>query len=202
MEAANPRALAARSPELLSRTDSALLVVDVQEKLMPAISGSDRLIWNVRRLLDAAKLLNVPCGATEQYPAGLGSTVEVLAQRLPDRPVKQRFSCCETDLPNTWAQQGIYKIVVAGIEAHVCVLQTVLDLLSAGFRPYVVVDAVASRSELDYQVALRRMESSGATLTTTESAIFEWCETSAAPEFKQISQLIREKFGESRESGV
>jgi len=194
MDAARSESLSARSPELLSRCDSALLVVDVQEKLMPAIPGSDRLIWNVRRLLDAAKILHVPCGATEQYPMGLGPTVEVLAQRLPDRPAKQRFSCCETNLPDTWSKQGIYKIVVAGIEAHVCVQQTVLDLLSAGFRPYVVADAVASRSELDYKIALRRMESCGATLTTTESVIFEWCETSAAPEFKQISQLIREKF--------
>src|SRR5215210_561934 len=111
MDLANSPAELSRSPELLSRLDSALLVVDVQEKLMPAIPDSQRLIWNVRRLLDAAKLLAVPCCATEQYPAGLGPTVQVLAERLAERPAKQRFSCCEIDFQTAWTEQGIYKIV-------------------------------------------------------------------------------------------
>ena len=193
MEAANSEIRAGRSPELLSRHDSTLLVVDVQEKLVPAIHGASRMIWNIRRLIDAAQLLGVPCLATEQYPEGLGPTVHDLAQRLPDRPTKQRFSCCGSELMKGWTQKDIYKVVVAGIETHVCVLQTVLDLLSAGFRAYVVADATAARHAIDYEIALRRMEASGATLTTTEGVIFEWCETSAAPEFKQISQLVREK---------
>ncbi|GIW96255.1 MAG: hydrolase [Pirellulaceae bacterium] len=182
-----------RSPELLSREESALLVVDVQEKLLPLIPGSSRLVWNIARLIDAAKLLGVPCAATEQYPKGLGGTHPELAARLPERPAKQRFSCCGCGgIPDRWAERGLTKIVVAGIETHVCVLQTVLDLLSEGFRVYVVADAVAARHPLDHDIALRRMDSQGAILTTCESVMFEWCETSAAPEFKQISPLIRQ----------
>jgi nicotinamidase-related amidase len=187
-----------RSPELLSRHTSALLVVDMQEKLLPAIGSSPQIIWNVRRLLDGAALLDVPRAATEQYPQGLGTTAESLRQRLPVPVSKQRFSCCDGQaLPQDWPQRGIYQIVVAGIEAHVCVLQTVLDLMSEGFRVYVVADAVGSRQSYDAEIALRRMDSSGATLTTAESVLFEWCESSAAAEFKQISQLIREKLEQS-----
>ncbi len=186
-------AAAARSPELVSRHESALLVVDVQDKLLKFIPRGERLVWNIRRLLDGAKLLGVPSHATEQYPSGLGPTTAVLAERLPPIPAKQRFSCCGCEaLPGDWPERGLDQIVVAGIEAHVCVLQTVLDLLSAGYRVYVVVDAVGSRSALDAEIALRRLESQGATLTTTESILFEWCETAAAPEFKALSQLVRE----------
>jgi nicotinamidase-related amidase len=182
-----------RSPELLSRKDSALLVVDVQEKLLPLIPRWRYLVWNIRRLIEAAQLLSVPCYATEQYPQGLGPTHPELAARLGERPWKRRFSCCGCGtIPQEWAAGGRTKIVVAGIETHVCVLQTVMDLLSEGFRVYVVADAVAARHSIDHEIALRRMDSHGATLTTCESVMFEWCETSELPQFKQISQLIRE----------
>jgi nicotinamidase-related amidase len=87
----------------------------------------------------------------------------------------------------------VAKLLVVGIEAHVCVQQTVLDLMAASYRVYVAVDAVGSRYEIDYQTALKRMESSGATLTTTEAALFEWCAKSGTPQFKQISALVREQ---------
>jgi len=182
-----------RSPELLSRSDSALLVVDVQEKLLTAIPAREVIVWNIRRLLDAAALFQIPVAASEQYPRGLGPTAEVLAQRLESPAAKQRFSChgCQI-VPDTWTSAGIYKLVVTGIEAHVCVLQTVLDLLSAGFQIHVPVDAIGSRYRLDYDTALRRMEASGAVLTTTEMVMFEWCETAADPNFKQLSALVRE----------
>jgi nicotinamidase-related amidase len=183
-----------RSPELMSRTDTGLLIVDVQEKLMPLIEHQARIVWNLGRLIDGAKSLGVPVYATEQYPQGLGGTVASLAEKIGPAAAKQRFSCGEcpqifTDLSN----QGVDKLLVAGIEAHVCVQQTVLDLLAAGWRVYVPVDAVGSRGSIDRETALRRLDSAGATLTTTESALFEWCETSAAPEFKAISQLIRQQ---------
>jgi nicotinamidase-related amidase len=182
-----------RSPELMSRDDSALLVVDVQEKLMPLIADQRRIVWNIRRLLDGAKALGVPAAATEQYPQGLGGTVAELAGRLENIPAKLHFSCGAC--PQIFAdfeRRGIHKLLVCGIETHVCVLQTALDLLTAGFRVYLAVDAVGSRHEVDYCTALRRLESSGATLTTTETALFEWCQVSGTPEFKQISQLVRE----------
>jgi nicotinamidase-related amidase len=182
-----------RSPDLMSRDDTALLVVDVQDKLLPVIRNRELLIWNVRRLIDGAKLLGLPVVATEQYPPGLGPTTAVLAERLGAIPAKLTFSCREcAGLFRGLAEQGRHKLLVVGIEAHVCVQQTVLDLLSEGFGVYVAVDAVSSRFELDYRTALGRMESAGATLTTAEAALFEWCEVAGTPEFKQISALVRE----------
>jgi nicotinamidase-related amidase len=183
-----------RSPELLNRDDSALLVVDVQEKLLPLIPGSGRMVWNIRRLIDGAKLLGVPVAATEQYPQGLGPTTRVLAERLGMIPGKLEFSCGECgEIFAAWRDKGIWKILVCGIETHVCVGQTVHDLLGEGFRVFVAADAVAARGQVDHEIALRRMDSSGATLTTTEAALFEWCGRAGSPEFKQISQLVREK---------
>ena len=182
-----------RSPLLMSAVDSALLIMDVQEKLLPHVRGSRTIVWNIRRLLDAAGLLEVPVVATVQYPQGLGATVGELADRIPACAEKLTFSC--RACPELFAplrEQGRDKILVTGIEAHVCVQQSVLDLLAAGFSPYVAVDAVGSRSEQDYRVALRRMESSGATLTTTEATLFELCDQAGTDTFRQISQLVRE----------
>lgn len=184
----------ARSNELLSRRDSRLLIVDVQERLTPLIPVADAMIANCRRLIQAAEILGVPVHATEQYPRGLGKTVPQLAELLGELPAKQLFSCVES---LDWTASGAerddrYKVVVAGIEAHVCILQTALDLISRGFRVYIPADAVASRSTIDWKIGLERMAFSGAVVTTSESVLFEWCETAAAPEFKSISKLIRE----------
>lgn len=182
-----------RSPELMSPDQSALLVIDVQEKLVPHIMGHQRVVWNIRRLLDAAKLLRIPVIATEQYPKGLGPTVAPLRERLPDISEKLMFSCRECwSLFEKLEGLGRHRLLVTGIETHVCVQQTVLDLLSQGWRIYVAVDAVGSRYQWDYEVALRRMELAGAILTTTEAALFEWCVHAGTPEFKAISQLARE----------
>ncbi len=182
-----------RSPELMSAGDTALLVVDVQGKLITLLPGHERIIWNIRRLLDAAKLLGVAAAATEQYPQGLGPTVPELAERLGPIPAKLRFSSGEcAGIFADWDQRGVFRILVVGIEAHVCVQQTAFDLMAAGRRVYVAVDAVGSRHDVDCQTALRRMESAGATLTTTEAALFEWCEVAGTPQFKEISRLVRE----------
>ncbi|MFZ5833427.1 MAG: hydrolase [Planctomycetota bacterium] len=182
-----------RSPELMSVGDTALLVIDIQEKLLPAIDGGGRVVWNARRLIDGAKLLDVPIAATEQYPRGLGPTVPILVERLTERPSKLSFSCggCP-GLFDAWEALGVGKLLVCGMETHVCVQQTVLDLLGYGWRVYVAVDAVGSRYPLDHRTALERMSASGATLTTTEAALFELCQTAAAPQFKEISRLVRE----------
>lgn len=178
---------------MMSVEDTALLVVDVQERLLPAIANHAQVVWNVRRLVDGAKTLGLAVAATEQYPKGLGSTVSELAERLPQRPSKLTFSCAGCSVIfQDWKERGIYKLLVSGIETHVCVLQTVLDLLADGWRVYVAVDAVGARRPIDHETALRRMESSGATLTTTEASLFEWCQTAERPEFKQISRLVRE----------
>jgi len=185
--------LSPRSPEMMSRNDTALLVVDMQEKLLRLMADHPRVIWNTRRLIDGAKLLGLPVAATEQYPQGLGPTVPDLAQRIGMLPAKVMFSCreCSSVLAG-FRERGVGKILLAGIEAHVCIQQTALDLLAEGYRVYLAVDAIGARHEIDYTTALRRLESSGATLTTTEAALFEWCEVAGTPEFKQISALVRE----------
>ncbi len=186
--------LVRRSPELMSAHDTALLVVDVQEKLVPLIPGYQELVWNIRRLLEGADVLDVAISSTEQYPQGLGCTVEPIASLLDASHTKNMFSCRECfELSEQWREQGIYKVLITGIETHVCIQQTVLDLLADGFAVYVAVDAVGSRFALDREIALRRMESAGATLTTTEAALFEWCETSKCEQFKSISKLVREQ---------
>ncbi len=183
-----------RSPELMSADDTALLVVDVQQKLIGLIPGHQRLVWNIRRLIDGAKALGVPASATEQYPQGLGHTTPELSKLLEPASTKIAFSCGECGgLFRNWLDQGRHRVLVTGIETHVCVQQTVLDLLALGLRVYLAVDAVGARFSLDHDIALRRMEASGAVLTTTESALFEWCQVEGTPQFKQISQLIREK---------
>ena len=183
-----------RSPELMSRDDTVLLVVDVQDKLIRLIPAWRRIVWNLRRLLDAARILNVPSLCSEQYPQGLGGTVAELATYFKNRTAKVSFSCvgCD-DLRAQLETLDRPKVLVAGIEAHVCVQQTVLDLLGRGIQVYVAVDAVGARYDIDYQTALRRMDSAGATLTTTEAAMFEWCAAAGTPEFKQLSALVREQ---------
>src|SRR5205823_4340070 len=118
---------------------------------MPKIPGADALVRNVAFLIDAARLLSLPVQATEQYPKGLGPTIPDLARRLPERPDKVAFSCCAIPaVTETFRRDARPKIVLAGIETHVCVLQTALDLLAQDFRVYLPVDALASRYSVDH----------------------------------------------------
>lgn len=186
-----------RSDDLVNRNDSQLLIVDMQAKLMPSFDDTVRqkLIRNCQWLIKMARLFEVPLSVTEQYPQGLGKTIPELDLDEIEKPDKKYFTCAEClNWPAAFdEQQSRPKIVVAGIEAHVCVQQTVLDLLSLGYRVYLPVDAVASRFTQDYKTALKRLSNSGATLTTTESILFEWCETSGTDEFKQLSKMLRER---------
>jgi nicotinamidase-related amidase len=179
----------------MSAGDTGLLVIDVQEKLIPLIPGSGRLIGNIRFLIDAARVLEMPVQATEQYPKGLGATVGELAQRLPPRPDKVAFSCCAIpSVEDEFRRAARPKILLAGIETHVCVQQTALDLLALGFRVYIPADGVASRYAIDHEQALRRLENVGATITTCESAVFEWIGAAGTPQFKEISRLVQERM--------
>ena len=122
--------------------------------------------------------------ATEQYPKGPGPTVPELAERLGPIPAKTDFSCCACrEIMDDWAASGISRVLLTGIEAHVCIQQTAFDLLAAGYRVYLAADAIGARYDIDYQMALRRMDSAGVTLTTTEAALFEWCVRSGTPQF-------------------
>lgn len=183
-----------RSPHLLDRSSSALLVVDIQEKLVPAIEWSDRMLSNSNKLVEAASLLGIPVLISEQYPKGLGHTVETIdTAKAAIFEEKAMFSCrgCP-EILKYLEENGIQTVLICGIEAHVCVAQTAFDFLAIGLGVQVAVDSIGSRSPEDRETAISRMNLHGITTTTSEAAIFEWCETSSADEFKQISALIKQ----------
>lgn len=184
-----------RSRELVNRDTSQLLVIDVQEKLVPAIPVRESLVDNCCKLIQAAKLFGVPVSATEQYAKGLGPTLPQLRTLLDGvTPLdKARFSAAECLNWPTASNQpdDRFQVVIAGLEAHVCVLQTALDLLAIGYQVFIAADAVASRTKLNWNLALRRLSASGAIITTAESVMFEWCQAASSPEFKQLSQVIK-----------
>lgn len=182
-----------RSPDLMSANDTAVLVVDVQEKLLPAIDQRDRVLARSRLALKGAKILGLPILVTEQYPKGLGHTVSELNDLIPEAVSKVCFSSCgEAKVLTQLGEWKTKNVLLVGIEAHVCVQQTAFDLLEEGYHVYIAADAVGSRSDEDKQWALRRMADKGIVITTAESAVFEWTEGADAPKFKEISQLIKE----------
>ncbi len=181
-----------RSPNLLDASRSRLVIVDMQERLLNVIPDSDALIEYCRKLILGAEIVAVPVDATEQYPKGLGSTVAALAALVPDRPAKLRFSSAEV-LPwvnEDHAPELRHQVVLAGIEAHICVLQTAFDLLAAGFEVFVVADAVQSRNPEDKNRALNRLAAAGANVVSVEMVLFEWCEVAGTDTFRQISKLV------------
>ncbi len=177
------------------------MIVDVQEKLVPLVENSAIVRANCLRLVQTAQLLNVPVFGTEQYPKRLGPFVEELAEVVPRRWAKTTFHCLAVpELLEQIHGRTIEHLVVAGIETHVCILQTVLESLKKGLRVQVPADAASARFPLDHEFALRRMEFAGAVVSSTESVMFEWIETSDHPKFKELSALVKnfhpeEKFG-------
>jgi nicotinamidase-related amidase len=182
-----------RQTERLTGQHGALLVVDVQDKLLERIENREGLIANAVRMVKAAQVLKLPVWATEQYPRGLGPTTAVLAELIPNRPSKTTFHCCAVPqlLEQLYGRQ-IRHVTLVGIEAHVCVAQTALELMGLGFRVQIPADAVGSRHRIDWEFALRRLEHAGAVVSTSEAALFEWTERSDRAEFKAISNLIKE----------
>ncbi|MCS6852905.1 MAG: isochorismatase family protein [Gemmataceae bacterium] len=182
-------------PTQMSAQDTGLLVIDVQEKLLAKIPQAAELVRNIAFLIDGAQLLGVPVQATEQYPKGLGPTTAELAARLPARPDKVSFSCCAIgEVVAAFRRAARRKLLLAGMETHVCVQATALDLLALDFRVYVAADAVAARYAIDHDVALRRLEQAGVVLTTSEAAVFEWLGGADHPRFKDVSRLVQERM--------
>lgn len=174
---------------LLNLRNAMLLVIDLQERLMPAIDQGGLVVANTARLLEAGRLLGVPVVVTEQNPAKLGRTVPELPG-LPPAIAKMAFDAC-AEPAVLEALGGDRELVVCGCEAHVCVGQTVVTLLEHRRRVVVVEDAVGSRAPRSHAAALRRMAAHGVELVTTEMVLFEWLRTAAHPQFRVISQLIR-----------
>ncbi len=178
---------------LLKRDLSCLLLIDVQEKLTPLVKNPDDLVNNCKWLMNIASELDVPILLTEQYSKGLGKTVESLRCLVPgDIDVdKVHFSCYKDSVfLKSWGKLNKKQVIIAGIETHVCVLQTALDLLSAGVDVYVVVDAVSSRNPFDNQYALERMRAEGVRLVTREMVFFEWMEQAGTSVFKALSKAF------------
>ncbi len=182
-----------RSSELLDRERSRLLLIDMQDRLLSAIPHASELVESARLLAAAAALLGVPVDLSEQYPHGLGATAAALRGCAAEPISKLRFSAADACSFSGASEVGVARdqIVLAGIEAHVCVLQTALDLIARGYRVFVVVDAVGSRRAIDQDVALQRLRDSGVTLTTAESVAFEWCVSADDPQFKAVSSLVK-----------
>jgi nicotinamidase-related amidase len=181
-----------RQTQRLTARNGALLVVDLQDKLLEAVPDREAVIANVVNLIRGAQALGMPVWATEQYPKGLGPTTASVAELIADRPPKTTFHCCA--VPQILEQlygRNVRHVTLAGIEAHVCIAQTALELLDLGFRVQVPADAVASRHKIDWEFALRRISQVGAVVSTTEAVLFEWTETADRAEFKAISDLIK-----------
>ena len=176
---------------LLNKKDSILLLIDVQEKLVPFVLNNDNFIKHCEWLLRLATRLQVPILASEQYPKGLGKTVESLRGYLTEQNcvAKVHFSCMqEPNFVHCLSQHRKNQLILFGIEAHVCVMQTALEMRTAGFDVFVVVDAITSRKDLDLKYGLKRMKQDGIHLITSEMVFFEWLRHSAFPEFKNLSK--------------
>lgn len=180
---------------LIRAEESALVVVDVQARLLPAIHESDRVLRNAGILLEAAGALAVPVVLTEQYAKGLGETVEQVRAALPaGTPVIEKITFASTGEPafvDALAALGRRRIVLCGTEAHVCVLQTALGLLTLGYTVHLVADAVSSRTPANHAAAIDRLRAAGVSAVTTEMVVFEWLERAGTPVFKTVSALIR-----------
>lgn len=183
-----------RHPNILQREKTALLIIDIQERILKVIHKYERVIDNNLKLIKGSKILNVPIFFTEQYPKGLGPTADILLNELDGIKAVQKmsFSCGGAeDLFDELKKKNIESVIVTGIESHVCVLQTALDLIANGFKVHLAYDAVSSRRESDYNIAIERMRSNGVEITTTESILFEMLNVCGTDEFKGISKIVK-----------
>lgn len=178
------------APGLLDRNRAALIVIDVQEAFRDVVGEFDAVARNAATLARGARVLDVPLIVTEQYPRGLGETVPELADALGDAPrlSKTVFSACRAE---GFDLVGRDQALVCGIEAHVCVSQTVHDLLADGTEVHVAADAVSSRTERNRRVGLEKMERAGALPTSVETALFELVGAAGSDEFKAIQKLVK-----------
>ncbi len=180
----------------ISAEKSIVLVIDIQERLLPAMAHKEDILKNSVTLLKGAAVHAVPVVATEQYPKGLGSTVPEVKEAAPDMAVfaKTQFSALEQPVLDKMYElkaQGRDTVIILGMEAHVCVLQTIRDLIEEGFTVVMAVDCMASRKDSDKEVALKRADDEGAVFATMESVLFEWTVGAKNEHFKEISALVK-----------
>src|SRR5699024_3070630 len=177
----------------LNREDSVLFVIDIQEKLVRALKGREKVSDNNRILLEGTKEMNKPIIATEQYQKGLGSTVDEIKEFLNEEDIfsKNSFTAYIDDVKEKLEELNKKKIIITGMETHVCVYQTTRDLIEAGYDVHVVNDGVASRTKENYINALEQMKEMGAVINNTETIVFDLLKIAGTPEFKKMSKLIK-----------
>jgi nicotinamidase-related amidase len=181
-------------PSLLSEADAFLVVVDIQERFRPLQKDFPRMLEGAVRLVRGCRILDVPILVTEQYPKGLGRTVHELRDALGATETMEKTcfsSCGSAEFAKRLIAIGRRQALVCGIEAHVCVSQTVHGLLQSGYEVHVALDAVESRNPLDRETAIRKMERSGAMLTTAEAAVFEMLSDAKHPRFREVQALFK-----------
>ena len=177
------------------KEEFALIVVDVQQKIINPIQNHDVILSNIELLLRSYEILRDNIFFSEQNPIKLGQTLQYLLPNKEFQKIeKMKFSIAfENNLVNTFNLKKIKSLIICGFESHICIQQSVLDFLQEGYEVFVIADAIGSRNIYDHNISLDRMRSKGAIITTTESIIFELCETSSRKEFKSISNLIKNK---------
>lgn len=180
--------------KVLNPSSTALLIIDIQERILPVIHNHQNVVQSTLKLIKGFKVMNLPIYYTEQYPKGLGATSFELKNELADAVYfdKMSFSCFGAgELFDKFKERNLSQIVVAGVETHVCVQQTVLDLLENNFQVNVAADAVSSRKEIDYKFALDRMRHHGAEITTHESVLFEILNVCGTDTFRRVSKIVK-----------
>lgn len=177
----------------LDKQDTILMVIDIQERLVPAMSLADQVIKNTTILISAAKEFNMPIITTEQYPRGLGPTLGELKDLIGPNYLfeKTSFTAYTEEVKLALEKLNRKKVIITGTETHVCVLQTIRDLLASGYDVFIASDAVCSRSQANFLNALDLIKSMGAVVTNTESIVFDLLKDAASPEFKTLSKLIK-----------
>jgi len=177
----------------IKREQSVGLIIDIQEKLFPHMDQKESLLKKTAMLLEGLKVLGIPLVITEQYPKGLGPTIKQISEVVPEVVIEKiAFSCCdEPTVLRSPHFQNRKTVIICGIEAHVCVLQTVVDLIGSRFSAVVVEDCISSRNPVDKQVALERMRAEGAVVSTCESILFELARVAGTDEFKAISRIVK-----------
>ncbi len=176
--------------------DSVLVIVDIQDKLFNVVLEKERLLKNVLKLVRVCKLLDIPIVITEQYPKGMGKTVQELVKELEThyKPIeKTSFSCFGSEaFENKLKELKRRVLLLVGIELHICVYQTAIDALTRGYRPVVIYDATSSRLKTDYEICLHRLLKHGVDISTTDMTIFELIRDASHPKFKDILRIVKE----------
>ncbi len=181
-------------PAILKKENTALVVVDVQEKLLPFVIGKEEIVSNIQMLINFVHIMDIPVILTEHYPKGLGVTVPEIKEALEEYEPKEKviFSCYGSlGFTKKLEELGVKRFMIVGIESHICVQQTTLDAMNSGYEVHVISDAVSSRTQRNLDIGLQKMRQFGAVISSTEMAMYEIMERADTEEFKEVLKLVK-----------